>query len=153
VPIYVYEVLTPEGQPTGRTVEQFQNMRDPHLSRLPTGEPCRRCVVQVNTGNREYGTGVESRVYHFHPSQVAHMRRELAQRGADPNVIRNDGTVVYRTQHDKTAFTRAHARFEDETIEKPKPRPAPKRLSNDEKRATVKSALEKLRYQKKKNTP
>ncbi|MCB9845913.1 MAG: FmdB family transcriptional regulator [Phycisphaeraceae bacterium] len=43
MPTYVYEVLDPRGQPTGRTFEFVQRMADEALTRHPeSGEPVRR---------------------------------------------------------------------------------------------------------------
>ncbi len=47
MPTYVYEILDKHGNPTGRTFEHVQPMKDDALSKHPeTGEPVRR-VPQV----------------------------------------------------------------------------------------------------------
>lgn len=46
MPTYVYEVLDKKGQPTGRTFEIVQSMKEDALTKDPaTGEPCRRAIV------------------------------------------------------------------------------------------------------------
>lgn len=46
MPTYVYEVLTPKGEGTGRHFEHVQSMADPALTEHPeTGEPVRRVPV------------------------------------------------------------------------------------------------------------
>lgn len=45
MPIYVYEILTTKGEPTGRTFELHQSMKDDALAKHPeTGEPVRRVI-------------------------------------------------------------------------------------------------------------
>ncbi|MBL8991319.1 MAG: FmdB family transcriptional regulator [Phycisphaerae bacterium] len=45
MPIYVYEILTAKGEPTGRTFELHQSMKDDALAKHPeTGEPVRRVI-------------------------------------------------------------------------------------------------------------
>lgn len=47
MPTYVYEILTAAGDPTGKTFEHIQSMKDDACTRHPeTGEPVRR-VIQV----------------------------------------------------------------------------------------------------------
>ena len=46
MPLYVYEVLNPKGEPTGETFEIFQSMRDAALKKQPeTGKPVRRAIT------------------------------------------------------------------------------------------------------------
>lgn len=46
MPTYVYEILDKKGEPTGRTFETVQSMKDPALTKHPeTGEPVRRAIV------------------------------------------------------------------------------------------------------------
>jgi hypothetical protein len=46
MPTYVYEILDKKGQPTGRTFEIVQPMKDDPLTKHPeTGEPVRRAIV------------------------------------------------------------------------------------------------------------
>jgi predicted nucleic acid-binding Zn ribbon protein len=46
MPTYVYEVLGKDGEPTGRTFEVVQLMKEPALEKEPgTGLPCRRAIV------------------------------------------------------------------------------------------------------------
>ncbi len=46
MPTYVYEILDKKGQPTGRTFETVQSMKEPALTKHPeTGEPVRRAIV------------------------------------------------------------------------------------------------------------
>ena len=46
MPTYVYDILTPHGEPTGRTIEIFQSIKDSALAKHPdTGEPMRRAIV------------------------------------------------------------------------------------------------------------
>ncbi len=46
MPTYVYEVLDKKGQPTGKTFEIVQPMKDDALTKHPqTGEPVRRAIV------------------------------------------------------------------------------------------------------------
>ncbi|HYE03054.1 MAG TPA: hypothetical protein VD963_07445 [Phycisphaerales bacterium] len=49
MPIYVYEVLGPDGVGTGRRFEIHQSMKDDALARHPeTGEPVRRVIQAPN---------------------------------------------------------------------------------------------------------
>jgi hypothetical protein len=144
MPLYDYDVLGPDGQPTGQRVEVFQHMRDPHLTHLPTGEPCRRAVVAVALGIREFGTGDESRMYSFHPAQAAAMRQEL-----QTDLIQDDGRVIYRTNQDAKKFAdkmNAYWRSMAPEPEKPKRKAAP--MTNDDKRALVRKVREKIRAKK-----
>ena len=51
MPTYVYEILTKQGRPTGRTFELVQPMRDDALAKHPeTGEPVRRAIVAPTLG-------------------------------------------------------------------------------------------------------
>jgi predicted nucleic acid-binding Zn ribbon protein len=46
MPTYVYEILDKKGEPTGRTFDYVQSMKDSPLSKHPeTGEPVRRAIV------------------------------------------------------------------------------------------------------------
>ena len=46
MPTYVYEILDKNAQPTGRTFEYVQSMKDSPLKAHPeTGEPVRRAIV------------------------------------------------------------------------------------------------------------
>lgn len=46
MPTYVYEILDKKGQPTGKTFETVQSMKEPALTTHPqTGEPVRRAIV------------------------------------------------------------------------------------------------------------
>ncbi|MCC6321378.1 MAG: FmdB family transcriptional regulator [Phycisphaerales bacterium] len=46
MPTYVYEILDKRGEPTGKSFEHFQSMKDAALTKHPeTGEPCRRAIV------------------------------------------------------------------------------------------------------------
>ena len=46
MPTYVYEILDKRGEPTGRTFEHVQPMKDAALTKHPeTGEPVRRAIV------------------------------------------------------------------------------------------------------------
>ncbi len=46
MPTYVYEILDAKGEPTGRTFEIVQSMKDDALTAEPeTGKPCRRAIV------------------------------------------------------------------------------------------------------------
>lgn len=56
MPIYVYEVLQPDGSP-GRRFEIQQSMKDAPLERHPeTGEPVRRILLPPNLATR-YSSG------------------------------------------------------------------------------------------------
>src|SRR3954469_4209258 len=46
MPTYLYEVLDKKGEPTGRTFEMIQSMKEDRLTKDPkTGEPVRRAIV------------------------------------------------------------------------------------------------------------
>lgn len=46
MPTYVYEILDKKGEPTGKTFEIVQSMKDEPLTKDPeTGAPCRRAIV------------------------------------------------------------------------------------------------------------
>lgn len=46
MPTYVYEILTKDGTPTGKTFDYVQSMKDKPLTKHPTtGEPVRKCIV------------------------------------------------------------------------------------------------------------
>lgn len=46
MPTYVYEILDKRGEPTGKTFEHVQSMKEPPLTKHPeTGEPVRRAIV------------------------------------------------------------------------------------------------------------
>jgi predicted nucleic acid-binding Zn ribbon protein len=49
MPTYVYEVLDKKGEPTGRTFEYVQSMKDDALVKHPqTNEPVRRAILAPN---------------------------------------------------------------------------------------------------------
>jgi predicted nucleic acid-binding Zn ribbon protein len=51
MPTYVYEILDKKGQPTGRTFEVVQSIKDDALTKHPqTGAPVRRAVVTPTLG-------------------------------------------------------------------------------------------------------
>lgn len=53
MPIYVYEILDKKGQPTGKTFELVQSMKDDALTKHPeTGEPVRRAIVVPNIAGK-----------------------------------------------------------------------------------------------------
>jgi predicted nucleic acid-binding Zn ribbon protein len=46
MPMYLYEILDKQGEPTGETFEHFQPMKDDALTKHPeTGVPCRRAIT------------------------------------------------------------------------------------------------------------
>jgi predicted nucleic acid-binding Zn ribbon protein len=62
MPIYEYEILSPDGAPKG-VFETTQKMSDPALTRHPvTGEPVRRILSRtfVGSGHSDAGYGGES---------------------------------------------------------------------------------------------
>jgi predicted nucleic acid-binding Zn ribbon protein len=53
MPTYLYELLDKKGQPTGKTFEVVQSMKEDALARHPeTGEPCRRAIVAPNIAGK-----------------------------------------------------------------------------------------------------
>lgn len=53
MPTYVYEILSPDGTPTGEIFELVQSMKDQPLSKHPsTGKPCRRAIVAPNIAGK-----------------------------------------------------------------------------------------------------
>ena len=53
MPTYVYEVLDRKGQPTGKTFEHVQSMKEAALTKHPeTGEPVRRAIVAPNIAGK-----------------------------------------------------------------------------------------------------
>jgi predicted nucleic acid-binding Zn ribbon protein len=53
MPTYVYEILDRKGEPTGRTFEAVQSMKDKALEKHPeTGEPVRRAIVAPNIAGK-----------------------------------------------------------------------------------------------------
>lgn len=53
MPIYVYEILDKKGEPTGKTFEIVQSMKDEALKKHPqTGEPVRRAIVVPNIAGK-----------------------------------------------------------------------------------------------------
>jgi predicted nucleic acid-binding Zn ribbon protein len=53
MPIYVYEVLTKKGAPTGETFELFQAMAADALTKHPrSGEPVRRVIQAPNIAGK-----------------------------------------------------------------------------------------------------
>lgn len=63
MPTYLYEILTKKGEPTGRTFEHMQSMKDAALTKHPqTGEPVRRAILAPNIGGRGLGGGSEKSV-------------------------------------------------------------------------------------------
>lgn len=53
MPIYVYEILDKRGEPTGKTFEVHQSMKDDALSRHPdTGQPVRRVIQAPNIAGK-----------------------------------------------------------------------------------------------------
>ena len=53
MPTYVYEILTKKGEPTGRTFEIIQSMKDEPLKGHPeTGEPVRRVIQAPNIAGK-----------------------------------------------------------------------------------------------------
>jgi predicted nucleic acid-binding Zn ribbon protein len=53
MPTYLYELLDKKGQPTGKTFELVQSMKEDALAKHPeTGEPCRRAIVAPNIAGK-----------------------------------------------------------------------------------------------------
>lgn len=53
MPTYVYEILDRKGEPTGRTFEISQSIKDEALAKHPeTGEPVRRAILAPNIGGK-----------------------------------------------------------------------------------------------------
>lgn len=53
MPTYVYEILDKKGEPTGRTFETVQSMKEKALEKHPeTGEPVRRAIVAPNIAGK-----------------------------------------------------------------------------------------------------
>jgi predicted nucleic acid-binding Zn ribbon protein len=53
MPTYVYEILTANGEPTGRYFETVQSMKEDALSKHPqTGEPVRRVPQAPNIAGK-----------------------------------------------------------------------------------------------------
>jgi predicted nucleic acid-binding Zn ribbon protein len=53
MPTYVYEVLDKKGEPTGKTFEVVQLMKEAALTKHPeTGEPVRRAIVAPNIAGK-----------------------------------------------------------------------------------------------------
>jgi predicted nucleic acid-binding Zn ribbon protein len=53
MPTYLYELLDKKGQPTGKTFELVQSMKEDALAQHPeTGEPCRRAIVAPNIAGK-----------------------------------------------------------------------------------------------------
>jgi len=53
MPTYLYELLDTKGQPTGKTFELVQSMKEDALAKHPeTGEPCRRAIVAPNIAGK-----------------------------------------------------------------------------------------------------
>lgn len=51
--MYEYEILDTKGEPTGKTFELFQTMKDPHLTKHPdTGQPVRRAINLPNIAGK-----------------------------------------------------------------------------------------------------
>ena len=49
MPVYVYEILDKDGEPTGERFETVQSMRDDALTEHPeTGAPVRRAILAPN---------------------------------------------------------------------------------------------------------
>jgi predicted nucleic acid-binding Zn ribbon protein len=46
MPTYLYEILDKKNEPTGKTFEWVQSMKDEAFTKHPeTGEPCKRAIV------------------------------------------------------------------------------------------------------------
>lgn len=53
MPLYQYDILNDRGEPTGRSTEIFQSMKEAPLTRHPeTGEPVRRAIVAPNIAGK-----------------------------------------------------------------------------------------------------
>lgn len=53
MPTYVYEITDAKGQPTGKTFEWVQSMKDAAFKKHPeTKEPCRRAIVTPNIAGK-----------------------------------------------------------------------------------------------------
>jgi predicted nucleic acid-binding Zn ribbon protein len=53
MPTYLYELLDKKGQPTGKTFELVQSMKEDALAKHPeTGEQCRRAIVAPNIAGK-----------------------------------------------------------------------------------------------------
>ncbi|MFW5653861.1 MAG: FmdB family zinc ribbon protein [Planctomycetota bacterium] len=53
MPMYVYEIIDNEGNPTGETFEVMQSMKDDPLKKHPeTGQPVRRTILAPNIGGK-----------------------------------------------------------------------------------------------------
>lgn len=51
--MYVYEVLSAKGEPTGESFEIFQSMKDAALTKQPgTGKPVRRAITVPNIAGK-----------------------------------------------------------------------------------------------------
>lgn len=53
MPMYVYEVLSAKGEPTGEVFEVVQSMKDEPLTKQPeTGKPVRRAITVPNIAGK-----------------------------------------------------------------------------------------------------
>jgi hypothetical protein len=143
VPIYVYDVLDQQGNPSGFRFEVFQRMADAPLKRVPatinddpcpsalTGQPCRRVVlapnIRIAKGVETIGppmpdhlrkpiTSRESLTHWYHPRDVDRMRKALGAVGA--RCIQDDGSVIYNRPGDDRKFANAIDRHEQRAREK-----------------------------------
>lgn len=119
MPTYEYEILGPDGAPTGERFEAFQSIREDALAAAPDGRPCRRAivmpaVVRVKKARprdryKPEGHGVWNP--HLPNPQASEMRPYDSREGSVVGSLREhpDGTVsTYApgTSHDKRPVIR-----------------------------------------------
>ncbi|MEM8783127.1 MAG: zinc ribbon domain-containing protein [Planctomycetota bacterium] len=87
MPIYVYEVVLPDGEP-GQVFEVMQRMSEPALTKHPTtGQPVRRLIQPPNIAGKWSESGARQTL----------SDRNLAERGFTKYVKTGDGSYEKTT--------------------------------------------------------
>ncbi len=92
MPTYVYEVLGKDGQPTGRTFEAVQSMKEAALAKDPaTGEPCRRAIVAPNIAGKWSDMKGKSQLSNKNLERMGFTKYERKGKGYMERVAGKDG--------------------------------------------------------------
>lgn len=105
MPIYLYEVLTQQGAPTGERFEEFQSMKDDPLTKDSQGRPCRLVIVPPKIGNKDlHGKAQILQDIMCQPHEVKKVRELYGDLG---HVFQDDGSVkVSSKQEARKVFQR-----------------------------------------------
>lgn len=90
--MYEYEILDSKGNPTGKTFEIFQSMKDKALTKHPeTGEPVRRAIALPNIAGKWSDIKGKSALSNQNLERLGFTKYERRGKGYMERVAGNEG--------------------------------------------------------------